>query len=713
MNKMDKKWQAQWIMDPEFYGRPHLNVFHKEMENPQLPKHRDDLKNRHMLVRKVFNLDRLDGQAPALLDITADDYYKLYINGHFVAQGPAPGYYFHYYYNRHDISAWLRPGRNVIAVHVYYQGLINRVWNSGDYRQGLIAELRIGGCLILKSDRSWKYSISKAYGSGGLIGYETQYLENIDARLLEPRWRDPDFDDREWQTVWENPADDHRLIFQETRPVDVYLLKPLCVTTKAPGHYLVDFGQEITGSLTMEAHGSKGQVIELRCGEEMADQDTVRYKMRCNCDYQEFWTLSGCDKDVLEFFDYKAFRYAEVIGPEGTVLPSTIAARVQHYPMSDSACIFESSNLLLNQIWQICRNGVKYGTQETYLDCPSREKGQYLGDAMITAPAHLYLSGDLDLYKKQIKDFALSSFICPGLMAVAPGSLMQEIADFSMLWPMQLLNYYRHSGDLVFLGEMAPIGQKVLDYFQQYARPDGLLEAVDEKWNLVDWPENLRDDYDFALTKPIGPGLHNVVNAFYIGLVDSMNQIKDILGIPYQNRLSQLKQAFIDTFYRKEQKLFVDSPQSAHASLHSNVLPLFFGIAEESTRPDIVSFIKGKKFSCGVYMSYFVLKALAGTGDFQAVYDLITIEERQSWANMLREGATTCFEAWGKDQKENTSLCHPWASAPIPVLIEDIIGLRPLTPGWHEICFKPHIPPNLQWLKLEFKSPACRIKVII
>ena len=35
-----------------------------------------------------------------------------------------------------------------------------------------------------------------------------------------------------------------------------------------------------------------------------------------------------------------------------------------------------------------------------------------------------------------------------------------------------------------------------------------------------------------------------------------------------------------------------------------------------------------------------------------------------AWANMLSEGATTCFEAWGKDQKWNTSLFHPWATAP-------------------------------------------------
>ena len=44
---------------------------------------------------------------------------------------------------------------------------------------------------------------------------------------------------------------------------------------------------------------------------------------------------------------------------------------------------------------------------------------------------------------------------------------------------------------------------------------------------------------------------------------------------------------------------------------------------------------------------------------------------------MLSEGATTLFEAWGKEQKWNTSLCHPWACAPLPVLVEDLCGISP------------------------------------
>ena len=77
--------------------------------------------------------------------ISADDYYKLYINGHFVTQGPTPSYHWQYNYNAIDVTAYLKPGRNVIAVHTLYQGLINRTWQSGDQRHGLIMDLEVDG----------------------------------------------------------------------------------------------------------------------------------------------------------------------------------------------------------------------------------------------------------------------------------------------------------------------------------------------------------------------------------------------------------------------------------------------------------------------------------------------------------------------------------------------------------------------------------------
>ena len=110
-------------------------------------------------------------------------------------------------------------------------------------------------------------------------------------------------------------------------------------------------------------------------------------------------------------------------------------------------------------------------------------------------------------------------------------------------------------------------------------------------------------------------------------------------------------------------------------------------------------------------MSYFVLKALAKAGEYDLIFELITSQDEHSWGNMIAEGATTCFEAWGKDQKWNTSLCHAWASAPIPVLIEDIIGLKPDKPGWQEISFSPQIPEGIDKLSLKVLVKSGEIKV--
>jgi hypothetical protein len=366
---------------------------------------------------------------------------------------------------------------------------------------------------------------------------------------------------------------------------------------------------------------------------------------------------------------------------------------------------------MLNQIWSICKNGVVQGAQEVYVDCPQREKGQYLGDATVTALSHAYISGDYRLYKKALKDFSLSSFICNGLMAVAPGSLMQEIADYSLQYPSQLLTYYKHTGDIDFLKEIYPTANACVKYFDKYKRADGLIENIVDKWNLVDWPDNLRDGYDFNLSKPVADGCHNVINAFYINSISSINEIKDILGIEYRDEFSSLKQSYINAFYDKKNRLFVDAIGSKHSSLHSNVMALYSNLAPKEAEASIINLICKRKMNCGVYMAFFLLKALSQVGEYQLVYDLIMSKDDHSWYNMIQEGATTCFEAWGKQQKWNTSLCHPWASAPIIIIIEDIMGIKPYKAGWQTIQLRPHIPKDLNLsLKLTLPKGSIHIK---
>lgn len=709
---MAKQWQADWLTDRAFLPMPKPYLFHKELEENKAAAHLPELQHHHWYARTTFtvNADEL-GEEPVRLEITADDYYKVYVNGVFVAQGPAQSDVGHYYYNRLDVRDVIRPGKNSIAVHVYYQGLLNRAYNSADYRQGFIAELWAGDRLLAKSDESWKAIRTEENVPGKVFGYQTQFTEHLDSRIAKGNWKDIDYDDTDWPYATVNPQAGYTFALQPTPVVTVYVKKPAQVEQLAAGHYFIDFGEELTGQFSMKAKGKAGEVVEILSGEELlGDRKAVRYELRCNCLYRDTWVLSGRE-DVFETFDYKGFRYVEVRGPEKALQPESFHAVVRHYPLNEDNCRFSCSDERMNRIFDICKNGVKYGSQENYVDCPTREKGQYLGDNTIIGHSHMLLSGDLRLYRKAIEQFARSSAVCEGIMAVVPGHFMQEIADFSLQWPMQLLEYYRYSGDRSFLHKMYPYAERLLRYFRRYEREDGLLHHVADKWNLVDWPQELRDGYDFELTRPIGPGCHNVVNAFYLGCVRTVGEIRNELGIAGDDRLPELMRSYIAAFYDETSGLFIDAERSTHHALHSNVLPLLFGLAPEEAVPNIISLIRSKRFSCGVYFSYFVLKALARVGEHALIYELISSEEEHSWGNMLREGATTCFEAWGKDQKWNTSLCHPWASAPVPLLIEEIVGLKPAQPGWSEIAFSPRLPASWTYCKLEVQVPSGAIRL--
>ena len=662
--------KAKWITDPRFTAIAPLNLLHKANAPADTPAHAKELQNVHMLVRKTFVYDQ--NSAGTIINITADDYYKLYINGRFVGQGPAPSYHFRYNVNEYDVSEFLVKGKNVIAVHVYYQGLVNRVWNSGDYRMGLCAELSQNGKIILATDDTWKYRIAEEFIGTETTGYETQFIEDIDNRKKIIGWRDMTFNDSKWAHAAVNKNADYELVQQITPSVQVYNISPADVREIEPGNLLIDFGKEITGRVLVEAIGDTGHEIEIHYGEELEATDKVRSNMRCNCNYRERWILAG-GGDLLETYDYKAFRYVQIIYGTAKIKTETISAEVRHYPFDDSKCVLETQNPLLNKIIEICKHAVKVGTQEGFLDCPSREKGQYLGDATVIAQAHAYLTGDFRIYKKCLTDFALSARICPGLMAVAPGNFMQEIADYSLQWPLQLLKYYEMSGDTEFLREMLPVAQGVINYFKKYTRPDGLIENFYDKAILVDWPSNLRDNYDFKLMPEREGGCNTVLNAYYIGAIQTVDKIREILNEPDALQdIDSFKSAFVNAFYNNETGLFTDSQVSKHSSLHANVLPLFFDLAPENS--NIVALIKQKRLSCGVYFSYFVLKALAKAGEHDFVCELLTCDDERSWSTMIKEGATASFEAWGKDQKWNTSLCHPWASSPIIILFENLIN---------------------------------------
>lgn len=657
--KTDVFSSAKWITTEDFAFLDPIDIFSMQMEKREIPRN-EKLQNYHVTMMKRFSLKNI---ANATINITADDYYKLYINGEFVGQGPSQGYSFSYYWNSFNVSDYLKIGDNEISVSVYYHGLLNRAYNSADNRMGLLLEMINDNQCVLKTDKSWVYSLENRRQSRGVLGAATLFTEDIDNRIKAGEIKNC----KEIET-------DHILSPHPVTSLQIYKKIPVKTSKLNDNYYVYDFGREICGSVVVSVVGKSGDTVRVLMGEEIDSKGCVRYNMRCSCNCENIWTLSD-GNNLYDQYDYIGFRYLAI---ETNAQINDVYANVRHFPFDDDYCVLKTDHEDLQKVWQLCKDTVKYATQETFIDCPQREKGQYAGDLTVTSAAHLILTGKPELLRKAIENQMQSAKISPSLLAVTPGSLVQEIADYSFQFPILALRYYDFSKDKAFLLENLKVCEAIIDSYQSYAGENGLLRNVTDKWNLVDWPDNLRDGYDFSLD-PLGKEPHNVLNAFYIGCVLQTEQIRDILGIVKPKQSGQLIASFNEEFYDFERRVYTDCKATDHAALHSNIIPAFYGFNPEESNETIKTLITEKGMCCGVYMSYFMLKALCRLGGYEDALHFILSDEENSWLNMIREGATTCFEAWGKDKKWNTSLCHPWAVAPVSVLAEDILPNMPET----------------------------------
>lgn len=218
MKRSKSDWEADWIwldyitpaiINNPFRGLKEIGVLDSE-------------KNRWGLFRKQFELpkDYVKGDENksqnATLTISVDSRYKLYLNGQYVGRGIYRCNRFNWYYDEYDVSDFLKPGENVIAVIAQYFGK-NLAWYETLVEGGLaratgskgqlIFELSINSRgkskVVAKSDKYVRGYILHAYEhtlKQAWIGLP--YLEIFDAKRFPSDWNSVDFDDSD--ELWDH-----------------------------------------------------------------------------------------------------------------------------------------------------------------------------------------------------------------------------------------------------------------------------------------------------------------------------------------------------------------------------------------------------------------------------------------------------------------------------------------------------------------------------
>src|SRR5262249_21837684 len=147
---------------------------------------------------------------------------------------------------------------------------------------------------LVATDDSWQFHASAICHADLLMG------ECQDLRLEPGGWDGPGFDASDWLPVEARDRDGGPLVADPGPPVRVTQeLAPQHISRDAAGRHIVDFGQNLTGWLSIRITGAAGARIRVRHGEALAgDGSLYTENLRRARQADEYITAGGAE--ILE-----------------------------------------------------------------------------------------------------------------------------------------------------------------------------------------------------------------------------------------------------------------------------------------------------------------------------------------------------------------------------------------------------------------------------
>ncbi len=475
-------------------------------------------------------------------------------------------------------------------------------------------------------------------------------------------------------------------------PVSQTPVPPAKLVTVAPGHYFVDFGRDAFGwlELTLTA-AAAGAIVEIHLGEKAAS-DKVDTKPGGSIRYAKTQVTLKAGKNTYRVQTPKdsrntsgaavllpaelgvvlPFRYVEIVNGPADLDASMLTQVAVHYPFDAEASAFESSSAELDQVWGISKYSTLITTfANVYVD-GDRERIPYEGDAYLQQLGHYSVD----------REFALARYSHEYLLAKPTWPTEWKQHSVMMAWAD-----WMYSGNTESLAEQYDtlVAEKT---HEQLVNADGLLDTSSLE-DLVDWPLGERDGHVMA-------AVNTVVNAFWCRNLQQMADMAAALGkaddeARYRALAAKAIAALNSKLVDPATGLYVDGVGVTHHSLHSNMLPLAFGLVPAARRAQVVAFVKGRGMACSVYGAQYLLEGLYRAGAPDAALALMTSDSDRSWLNMLRVGATITMEAWDAKYKPNLDWNHAWGAAPANILPRFVLGVQPLSPGFATLAIRPQL----------------------
>ncbi len=673
-------------------------------------------------LRREFELR--PGVKAARLYITSLGLYEAQINGSIVGdQVLAPGWTVYdrrLRYQTFDVTGMLHEGRNAIGVILadgWYRGLIGfgggrrNIWGE---HLALLAQLEIryadGSSERIVTDETWRAATGPILLSGIYEG------ETYDARLEQPGWSLPGFDDAHWKIVRSLDWDLNTLVAPVGPPVRrIERITPVSITHSPSGRTLLDFGQNLVGRLRLSVQGSAGQTITLRHAEVLENGELCTRPLR-NAEATDRYTLCGGVVETWEpRFTFHGFRYAEVDGWPGELRPADICAVVIHSDMERTGW-FECSDLLLNRLhanalWSMRGNFVDIPT-----DCPQRdERLGWTGDLQVFSPTASFLYDVSGFLQSWLADLAVEQAKAGGSVPpVVPNTLGEAFgagaawADAATVVPWVL---YDRFGDPGILAAQFESMRAWVDYVASVAGEKHLWESGFQFGDWLDPAAPPDKPWQARTDKTI------IASAYFAHSAELVGKAAGVLGrdadkTRYLTLAAEARAAFAREYITPAGRMVSDTETAYALALAFDLLPT--PEQRQCAGERLAELVRdgGYHIRTGFVGTPLICDALCRNGHHLVAYRLLMQRECPSWLYPVTMGATTIWERWDSmlpggsiNPGEMTSFNHYALGAVADWMHRTIGGLAPAEPGYRRLEIRPRPGGGLTHARASHHTP--------
>ncbi len=678
-----------------------------------------------------------------IVHVSADNRYRLFVNGESVASGPQRSDVDHWRYETVDLAPQLKAGRNVVAAVVWNWGASRPVAQHSVRTAFLVQGDSPTEAALVNTGAGWRLRVDSAYAPIPVTGINGYYAaapgESVDGARVPWGWERSDYRDDEWYQVRDGDrgamvgplqrrarpgesefgaVEQWQLVQRDLPPMDETLQRlarvrravgvpaddaflrgtgDLIVPPHTKAAVLVDQGHTTNAYPVLETSGGAGSSVTLTYAEALVDargqkghRDSV--SGRTIVGVRDVFRPGGPSRDRERFQPlwWRSYRYIQLdieTGDEALHVHD-LHGIFTAYPFQQRGR-FASDAPWIDSVWAMSWNGARLGAFETYMDTPYYEQLQYIGDTRLQALISLYVSGDDRLMRQALTHFDDSRMPEGITHSRYPSALAQVIPPFSLIHVAMVHDFHMHRDDPAFVRRLLPGVRTILDWYGRQVDSTGMLGPM-PYWNFLDWAP----EWDRGVAPGADDGHSAAISLLYAYALRRAAELEDGVGTPgvgaaYRARADAIVRATRMRTWDAARGLFRDrievpAGSTATFSQQTNVLGILVGAVPATEQRAVMRRVLDDRTltQATYYFAWYVREALRTSGLADEYVDQLA-----PWRQMLALGLTSTPE----NPEPTRSDTHAWSAHPPYGLLATVLGVRPASAGFRTVRIAPHL----------------------